>query len=110
MKGDPFAWTGPDALREPVTAALRKVVDPELAMNIVDIGLVQGVTASPGRVAVSVTMTSAGCPAAEMILDDVRDELALVLPRDTVVRADLTWEPPWTPERMSERARRIMGW
>ncbi|WP_119155328.1 metal-sulfur cluster assembly factor [Caldimonas tepidiphila] len=105
-----FPYEGPDALRRPVLEALTRVVDPEMALTIVDVGLVYGVKVAGEQVDVRLTMTSAACPVADVIVDDVEAELARVLPGAPDIAVELVWEPPWTPERMSERARRFMGW
>lgn len=105
-----FPYEGPPALRQPVGDALNRVVDPEMALTIVDVGLVYGVTVSPGRADVRLTMTSAACPVADVIVEEVEAELGRVLPDGTDVAVELVWEPPWTPGRMSERAKRFMGW
>ncbi|MBL8325375.1 MAG: metal-sulfur cluster assembly factor [Rubrivivax sp.] len=95
-----------DAVRE----ALRAVQDPEAGMNIVDLGLIYGVTAAQDGVAVQMTMTSAACPVAEMLVDEVREVLRRTLPAGTPVDVELVWDPPWTPERMSGLAREHFGW
>jgi metal-sulfur cluster biosynthetic enzyme len=105
-----FDYSGPPELQPAITAALRRVVDPEMALNIVDLGLVYGVELRGGDAQVRITMTSAACPVAEMIIDDVVDELARVLGEGANVGCDLVWDPPWAPERMSPRARSAMGW
>ncbi len=106
----PFPYQGPEALRAPITAALRRVVDPEVAMSVVDVGLVYGVTVADGRVHVVMTMTSAACPVADVILEDVQTELEKATPPALSVDVELVWEPPWTTERMSARAKAFMGW
>ena len=106
----PFPYRGDDSLRTPITHALTRVVDPEVAMSIVDVGLIYGVTAEGGKVHVRMTMTSAACPVTDAILDEVETELDRVLPSDWQIEVELLWEPPWTPQRMSERARRFMQW
>jgi metal-sulfur cluster biosynthetic enzyme len=93
-----------------VRDALSRVMDPEAGMNIVDLGLVYGIDVSPAGVQVLLTMTSAACPMAEMIVDDVHGQLAAALPADTPVHVELVWDPPWTPDRMSEVARSMFGW
>ena len=95
---------------EDVRDGLSRVMDPEAGMNIIDLGLVYGVEVSSEGVHVLLTMTSAACPMAEMIVDDVHGQLAVVLPPDTPVEVELVWDPPWTPERMSEVARSVFGW
>lgn len=103
-----FDYTGDEALREPITQALRRVIDPEVALSIVDVGLVYRVSVEPARVHVLMTMTTAACPVTDVIIDDVYAELEAVLPLDTDIAVELCWEPPWTPERMSQHARRFM--
>ena len=56
------------------------------------------------------TMTSAACPVTDVIIDDVQAELDLVVLAHMKIAVEITWEPPWTPERMSERARQLMQW
>ena len=106
----PFPFSGDAALREPILDALRKVVDPEIALSILDIGLVYGVTVASGVARVRLTMTSAGCPLSDLVLEDIHAELERVLPSDHVIELELCWEPAWTPERMTQRGRRVMGW
>jgi metal-sulfur cluster biosynthetic enzyme len=93
-----------------VRQALKKVEDPEAGMNVVDLGLVYGIELSPGKVRVAMTMTSPACPAAAYIADEVEAAIREVAPAQTEVQVELVWEPPWTPERMSEEARRQFGW
>ncbi len=90
--------------------ALKEVDDPEAGMNIVDLGLVYAVEVAPGAVAIDMTMTTAACPMTDMIADEVRERVGAVTPPGTVVDVRLVWDPPWTPERMSETARRHFGW
>ena len=106
----PFPYEGPEELRQPITDALKRVVDPEVALNIVDVGLVYGVTVSDGMVQANVTMTSAACPVTDVIVGDIERELDAVVPPDLLVHVELVWFPPWTPDRMSLGAKRFMGW
>lgn len=106
----PFPFDGPDTWRKPIVDALTRVVDPELALNIVDIGLVYGVTCHDDALRLRMTMTTAACPVTDVIAEEAEAELARALPPGTRVQVDVVWEPEWTPERMSERARRFMGW
>lgn len=105
-----FPYDGPEALHDPVQQALRSVVDPELALSIVDVGLVYGVSIAPEQAQVLLTMTSAACPVAEVIVDDICRALDPVLPADLPLAVKLVWEPPWTPDRLSAHARAFMGW
>jgi metal-sulfur cluster biosynthetic enzyme len=106
----PFPYEGPDELHEPIVAALRNVVDPEVALSIVDVGLVYGVTVTDDRLHVLLTMTSAACPVADDIIEEVETELDRVAPASLPIEVELVWDPPWTPDRMSERAKRFMSW
>lgn len=110
MSQPAYPYEGPEELRGPIDQALRRVVDPEVAMNIVDVGLVYGVGVDDKRVHVRVTMTSAACPVADVILDDIEQQLDRAVPAELLIQVELVWEPPWTPERLSESARRFMGW
>lgn len=101
-----------------ILAALRDVYDPELPVNIVDLGLVYRVaiapdTDAPGmiprqKVEIDVTMTSQGCPAHELILDKIKNRLA-GLQQISQTSVTLTWEPPWTPHRITPEARKQLG-
>jgi len=106
----PYPYVGPDELREPIEQALRRVVDPEVAMTIVDVGLVYGVGVSDQTVSVTKTMTLAACPVADVIVEDVESELNRVVPEDLKIHVELVWQPPWTAERMRARAQAFMGW
>ena len=105
-----YPYSGPEALQAPIDAALRRVVDPEVALNIVDVGLVYGVDVTPERLHVRVTMTSVACPVVDVILDDIENELDGVAPAGMTISVELVWEPPWSTERMSDRAKAFMGW
>jgi metal-sulfur cluster biosynthetic enzyme len=101
----PASAPTPDAVRK----ALRAVKDPELNLNIIDIGLVYDVEVSdPGQVRVKMTLTSPGCPAGTEILDDVK---RVVTDMEGVESADveLVWDPYWTPEKMDPRVRAFLG-
>ncbi len=95
----------PDAVRK----ALRAVKDPELNLNIVDIGLVYDVEVSDaGQVHVRMTLTSPGCPAGTEIIDDVK-KVATDLEGVQGVEVELVWEPYWTPDKMDPRVRAFLG-
>jgi metal-sulfur cluster biosynthetic enzyme len=93
-----------------VETALRAVIDPELGIDVVALGLVYGVRIDEGgRVAVDLTMTTAACPMGELIAEQARAALAAI-PGVTSSEVQLVWDPPWTPERMQPEARRALGW
>ena len=94
--------------REEVMEALRQVEDPELGMDIVDLGLMYDVELENGNVKVVHTLTSMGCPVGPMIQQQI-DEVVRALPGVEDVEVELTWDPPWTPEKMSEDAKFILG-
>lgn len=95
---------------EDVREALRSVDDPEAGMNIVELGLVYAIEVQPGAVHVDLTMTTAACPMADMIVEQARDAISAIAPPDTKVAIALVWDPPWTPDRMSGMAREFFGW
>ena len=98
------AATNADTVRQ----ALRLVKDPELDMNIIDLGLVYDVEVVDGDVQVKMTLTSPGCPAGPMITNDAyRVIRALDGVQD--VDIEIVWEPYWTPERMDPKVRALMG-
>jgi metal-sulfur cluster biosynthetic enzyme len=106
----PYPYEGPESLRHPILDALTRVVDPEVAMSIVDVGLIYGVTVNKEKVHVLLTMTSAACPVTDVIKEEVEGELDRLAPPELLVHVELVWDPPWTIDRMSERARKFMGW
>jgi metal-sulfur cluster biosynthetic enzyme len=105
-----FPYDGPPELLPTLVQALERVVDPEVALNIVDVGLVYGVVVKDKRIDVNVTMTSAACPVTDTIVDDIESQLDRALAPDMLIHVELVWEPPWTPERLSAKARAFMGW
>jgi metal-sulfur cluster biosynthetic enzyme len=95
----------PDAVRK----AIRAVKDPELNLNIVDIGLVYDIEVSEaGAVRVRMTLTSPGCPAGGEIIEDVKRVLADMEGVQSV-EVELVWDPYWTPEKMDPRVRAFLG-
>ena len=94
--------------REEVIDALRIVEDPELGMDIVELGLMYDVEVDGPKVKVLYSLTSMGCPAGAMIADGIVDAARGVAGVDEV-EAELTFDPPWTPDRMSEDAKFILG-
>lgn len=95
----------PDSVRK----ALRAVKDPELNLNIIDLGLVYDIeVGDEGDVQVRMTLTSPGCPAGAEIIQGVK-EVAADLEGVRSVDVELVWEPYWTPERMDPRVRAFLG-
>ena len=94
--------------KEEVVEALREVEDPELGMDIVELGLLYDVDVDDSKVKVQYSLTSMGCPAGPMIEEGIR-EAAESVPGVEQVETDLTWDSQWTPELMSEDAKFILG-
>lgn len=86
--------------------ALRGVIDPELGVNIVDLGLVYGVEIDGPRVVVAMTMTTPACPLGDYLRDLVESGVKQRVPDVERVDVELVWDPPWTPDMMSDTARR----
>ena len=91
-----------------VFEVLHQVEDPELGMDVVELGLVYDVEVDGGNVKVTHTLTSMGCPVGPMIQQNL-DEVVRAMPGVEDVQVELTWDPPWSPERMSEDAKFILG-
>jgi metal-sulfur cluster biosynthetic enzyme len=86
-----------------VTEAMRDVVDPELGINVVDLGLVYDVTVEDGNVAIiDMTLTSAACPLTDVIEDQTRMALARLV---SDVRINWVWMPPWGPDKITDDGR-----
>lgn len=97
---------GPELVRE----QLREVIDPELGVNIVDLGLVYEIAIDGGGlVTLEMTLTTPGCPLGGFLDDEIRRCLA-ALPQVRDVRLALVWDPPWAPEAMSDAAKEQLGW
>jgi metal-sulfur cluster biosynthetic enzyme len=94
--------------REEVIEALRQVEDPELGMDIVDLGLLYDVEVVGPHVKVTHSLTSMGCPVGPLIQEDI-NRVARELPGVEDVDVELTWDPPWTPDKMSDDAKFILG-
>src|SRR5947207_13516315 len=94
--------------QDDVVEALRQVEDPELGMGIVELGLLYDVDVAGSRVKVTHSLTSMGCPAGPMIQEDIH-RVASELPGVEDVEVELTFDPPWTPDRMSDDAKFILG-
>src|SRR4051794_15373394 len=91
-----------------VKLALRKVKDPELNLNIVDLGLVYDIAVEAADVQINMTLTSPGCPAGPQIMGDV-ERAVKAMPGVNAVNINLVWEPFWTPDKIEPRVRAYMG-
>lgn len=98
-----------ESWREDAEAALRGVIDPEVGINILDLGLIYGLDwDGQGTLRVRMTMTTPACPLGAMLTDEVQAALQ-ALPGVREVAVELVWEPEWTPARMTSVARRQLG-
>lgn len=103
----------PSTTQEEVLTALKDCYDPEIPVNIVDLGLIYGIRIDPAEnekqdVTVDMTLTSQGCPAHVTIGQQVKDRVEQ-LPGIRSVNVNVVWNPPWTPERLSADARKQLG-
>ena len=90
--------------------ALENVIDPEVGINVVDLGLVYRIDVTGTRVEVDMTMTTASCPLGPQLKADAENAIRRHLPDAESVTVNLVWDPPWTSDRMSPRARSQLGW
>ena len=98
-----------ESLEEKVIDALRTVFDPEIPVNIYELGLVYGVDAKPsGEVVIRMTLTSPGCPVAASLPLDVESRLRDI-PGVTSAKVEIVWDPPWTPEMISDVGKLQLG-
>lgn len=91
-----------------VTDALREVIDPELGLDFVELGLIYEVTVDGGSVQVTYTLTSPGCPIGPQVAEQI-EEFVMDLDGVEDVQSSMTFTPPWTPELMSEDAKFALG-
>jgi FeS assembly SUF system protein len=102
--------SGPHAESEKkILEGLKKVYDPEIPMNIVDLGLIYGFDWHDDKVTLKMTLTSPGCPVAGILAEEVKAVIEKV-PEVKEATVDMIWEPPWSPERMSDFAKRQFGY
>lgn len=103
-----FTEVNPNLPARNVLEALRAVIDPELGIDIVSLGMVYEVTVVGGEVHIDMTLTTPGCPLHASIEADVKHVLGQV-PGVDGVNVELVWDPPWTPESMSDAAKSSLG-
>ncbi len=94
------------SMREKVIKALKKVYDPEIPINIYDLGLVYGVEVYGSRVKVRMTLTAPGCPMAAYLPALVEEVIKQEVPEAEDVEVEVVWDPPWSPRRVTEEGRR----
>ena len=92
------------SLQERIWSALAEINDPEMPVNLVDLGLIYGLSVDAGRACVRLTFTAMGCPASDMIISDIRERL-LAEPGVEEVRLEVVWDPPWSSDRLTADGR-----
>lgn len=97
-----------EPLKEAVIAALRDIFDPEIPVNIYDLGLIYGVDTADGHVTVTMTLTTPHCPVAETMPAEVELRV-LAVPGVATCDVNLVWDPPWNPASMSDEAKLELG-
>jgi len=93
---------------EQVRSALTDVIDPELGLNVVDLGLIYNIGIEENKISIDMTLTTPGCPLAGMLAGSVEQALRDAFP-ETDVEVSIVWDPPWSPEMISEEARSQLG-
>ena len=93
--------------KEKIIENLKEVYDPEISVNVYDLGLIYEVKVGEGYCDITMSLTSAFCPAADFIIEDVKG--AAMSAGVSMVNVDVVWEPQWGPEMMSEDAKLILG-
>ena len=96
-------------MNDEILAALKTVIDPELGINIVDLGLVYHAERVASVVNIELTMTTPACPLGEMMSEEIKLVLRDRFPDAADVNVAIVWDPPWSPELMSEESRRQLG-
>lgn len=94
---------------EEILSVLREVIDPELGINVVDLGLVCRAERGPEAIEVAMTMTTPSCPMGEMLTQEAELALRRRFPEAPAIRVALVWDPPWSPARITEEGRRQLG-
>jgi metal-sulfur cluster biosynthetic enzyme len=94
--------------QDQVKLALRKVKDPELNLNILDLGLIYEIRVEGNDVHIDMSLTSPGCPSGPEIMKDAEEQLK-ALPGVGAVQMNLVWSPPWTPDKIEPRVRAYLG-
>jgi metal-sulfur cluster biosynthetic enzyme len=104
----PVASSSGSITEDQVKLALRRVKDPELNLNILDLGLIYGIAVEGNDVKIDMSLTSPGCPSGPEIMTDAENQLK-ALEGVGAVSMNLVWSPPWTPDRIEPRVRAYLG-
>lgn len=93
-----------------IREALKVVVDPEIGVNIIDLGLVYSIETQPDSIHIDLTMTSPTCPLHQVIIAHMKQVLSQKFPEAKNIDVQLVWDPPWSPMMMSDEAKKRLGW
>lgn len=94
--------------KKEIMEILKDCYDPEIPVNIVDLGLIYDVEINSGKIAIKMTLTAVGCPLSGSIIQDMKQKISL-LRGVKDVDVEIVFDPPWNPERMSKEARQMLG-
>lgn len=97
------------SLKEQIQSVLRGVIDPELGVNVIDLGLVYELKIQDNHITVVMTMTSPACPLSAYLSESIRKTLVHSVPGINSAEVEFVWDPPWSPEKMTAEARRLLG-
>ena len=95
--------------KKQINNVLYGVMDPELNISIVDLGLIYGIKINKKKVVITMTLTTMGCPLISMIEKDIKDKIGSLGVKESDITIDLTFDPPWSMEKMSEKAKAMLG-
>ena len=108
QKPAPVVAEGDEALQDAIIVALKEIYDPEIPVNIYDLGLIYGVDVNEGQAVITMTLTTPHCPVAESMPGEVEMRAASV-PGILDAEVNLVWDPPWSPANMTDEARLELG-
>jgi len=94
--------------KQDVMKVLKECLDPEIGINVIDLGFIYGVKVDKNKVHIKMTLTTPGCPMHSFIVEDIRNKVNK-LKGVKEVNVELVWDPPWTPDRMSDEAKKKLG-
>ena len=93
--------------KKEVLNILKEVIDPEIGISVVDLGLIYDVKVENNKVKIKMTLTSPFCPLSNFLVDSVKEKVKSLDIKD--VKVEIVFDPPWTPEKMSKKAKKILG-
>ncbi|NDU79986.1 MAG: DUF59 domain-containing protein [Ferrovum sp.] len=98
-----------DLVEQGVIAILKTIYDPEIPVNIYDLGLIYGLSVHDGHAQIQMTLTAPGCPVAQTFPGEIEQKVLTGVDGIESVKVELVWEPPWSRDRMSEAAQLVAG-